>query len=276
MKRFPLALKTLRDQRVAGISAALVAFLIGLMDLLIYPSYKKQLADFQYPDAFKGLIGEAGSIASPTGFITAEYFSWVPLLAIVIAIIAGTAAIAGEEAAGTLDLMLSQPVSRVRLLLEKAAGLTVLTIAISLGGYPAMYIGSRFVEFDLSQWRLFVAVVSTIPIALLFLGLALWCSAAMPSRSMAALTAVGVLVVTYFLNAIGAAVDVLSVPRKLSPFYWSDASHVLIRGFDWLRAGGMLAVALVFLLLALRAFNRRDLSAGGREFSLPWRRHAKG
>jgi hypothetical protein len=77
-------------------------------------------------------------------------------------------------------------------------------------------------------------------------------------------------VVTYFLNMLGASVDLLETPRKLSPFYWTDASRILLYGFqEWARTGVMLGVSLAFLLLALWSFQRRDIATGAREWR--WR-----
>ncbi len=274
MNRFPIVRKTFRDHTGAGISVAVVAVLIAVLDLLIYPSYQEQLKDFQMPDAFKALIGEATSIASPQGFITAEYFSWIPLLVIVLAIIAGTATIAGEESAGTLEFLLAQPVSRVRVLLEKAAALSLLIIVVTLLPYPFMVAVMAMTDFDLSKVSLFAAMVSVIPIALLFLYLALWCSAALPTRAAAAITSGGVVVVAFFLNTIGAVANVLDQPRKLSPFYWADSSHVLVSGFDWLRVIVTLLFAGASLGLAAWSFQRREVSSGGKEISFGWLRRA--
>jgi ABC-2 type transport system permease protein len=270
--------KTLRDHLGAGISVAVTSALIAILDPLIYPSYAKQLKDVQMPGAFKAIIGEGVSISSPQGFINAEYFSWIPLLVIVVAIIAGTATIAGEESAGTLEFLLAQPVSRMRLLMQKAGALTLLVILVVLLPYPIMVATMVMTGFEISQVKLFAATVGTIPISLLFLTLALWLSAAMPTRAAAATTAGGVVVVTYFLNMIGAVVDLVSGPRKLSPFYWTDSSHVLVGGFDWLRAIVMLLIAGVFLALAAWSFQRREVSSGGKEISFGWlrRRRANG
>ncbi|HEY5476423.1 MAG TPA: ABC transporter permease subunit [Tepidiformaceae bacterium] len=275
MKRYSILWKTLRDHAGAGISVAVTSALIGVLDLLIYPSYSKQLQDFQMPDAFKALIGEATSIASPPGFITAEYFSWIPLLVIVVAIIAGTAAIAGEEAAGTLEFLLAQPVSRKRLLLQKAGALSLLITLVILVPYPLMVAMMLLTDFDLGWTSLLATTVNIIPISLLFLCLALWCSAALPTRSAAALTSGGVVVVTFFLNTIGALVGVLDQPRKISPFYWADSSRILISGFDWLRAIAMLLIAGVFLALAAWSFQRREVSSGGKEINLKWLRRRR-
>lgn len=275
MKAFPIVRKTLRDHAGAGISVAITATLIAVLDLLIYPSYQKQLKDFQMPDAFKALVGEATSITSPQGFITAEYFSWIPLLVIVLAIIAGTATIAGEESAGTLEVLLAQPVSRRRLLLQKAGALSLLIAVVTMLPYPFMVAVMAITDFELSRVSLLAAMVNIIPVSLLFLYLALWCSAAMPTRASAAIASGGVVVITFFLNTIGAVVDVLDQPRKISPFYWSDASHVLVSGFDWLRVIVMLLIAGVLLGLAAMSFQRREVSSGGKEISLGWLRRRR-
>jgi ABC-2 type transport system permease protein len=268
VNRFPIARKSLRDYRSALVSVGIVLLAVAVMDLLIYPSYKTSLEDLELPAGFEGFLGEAGSISSPEGFIAAEFFSWIPLLLIVVAIIAGTAAIAGEESAGTLDLLLAQPVSRRRLLLERFGGMAAGLTLVALFSLPGFVIGLLVVDFDLGFDRILAATVNMLPVTFLFLAFSLWMSAALPSRSAASILGIGLVVVAYFLNLIGSAVDVLEWPRKLSPFYWADGSHVLVHGFDFGRAGLLLAVAAVFLLLALRAFERRDIASGGREWRL--------
>lgn len=267
MSRFPILRKTMRDYRVPIAAMALVAALIGLMDIAIYPSYRDSLGDFEL-GVFETMVGEAGSITSPEGFLSAEYFSWVPILFITVAVIAATGATAGEEAAGTLDLLLAQPISRRRLLMEKAAGLAIaasLGVLVSMLGFVA---AKFFVEFDLGLWRLFEATIYMTPVILLFAALALWAGVTFTTRGVASMVVIGVVVAAYFLQLLGGAVPAMEDVRKLSPFYWSDASVVLVHGFNWLRAFGMLAAAAIFLLLALWSFERRDIASGRREWSL--------
>lgn len=281
MRRFGLARKTLRDVRGATIAIGAVLLIMAFLDALIFPGYKDTLKDFQMPDYFQGFLGEASSIATPEGFFTSEFFSWIPLLLITLAIIGGTAATAGEEGAGTMDVLLAQPVTRTRLLLEKAAGLAAAIVLAALASFPGFVLGAALVDIEIGLGSLLLGVLNMLPIALLFLALSLWGGAALPNRGAAAAVAIGVVVVSYFLYTVGATVDVLDTPRKLSPFYWSDASRVLLHGFDWARAGGLLAPAGLFLGLALWSFQRRDIAAGTREWGLltaltarlPRRRH---
>jgi ABC-2 type transport system permease protein len=265
----PLARKSFRDVRVAAIAVGLVSFAIALLDVIIYPQYRESLEDVAFGSFLDAFLGEAGSITSPAGFLSVEFFAWIPLLLVTVAIIGGTAATAGEEAAGTLDLLLAQPVSRRRLLLEKTAGLTLAIALAALISFPGFLIGKSFVpELTLGPWRLFEAVANMLPLALIFLALSLWAGASLPGRGPAVLAVMGVVVVTYFLNSVGSMVGSLDLLRKFSPFYWGDGSRVLVKGFDFARAGGLLGVAALFLSLAAIQFERRDIASGRREWSL--------
>jgi len=67
-------------------------------------------------------------------------------------------------------------------------------------------------------------------------------------------------VFTFFLNGLGAIVDVLEPARYLSPFYWYLGDTVpLAKGFTF----GYLALAIVAVvgsLIAARSFETRDLA----------------
>lgn len=267
--RWPLVTKTARDWRGGTIGIALVAAAIGFFDILIYPEYEETLKDFGDVAWVQGFVGEAGSIATPAGFLSTEFFSWIPLLLITLAVIAATGTVAGDEGEGTLELVLAQPVRRRRILWEKAAGIIALVVVAALAGFPGIMAGKVFIDFDLSNWRIFQATVYMLPITFLFLGFALWAATWLPSRAAAASLTIGLLVIAYFINMIGASVDALAEVRKTSPFYWADPSRVLVRGFDVFRAGGLLAAAALFFALATWSFERRDISSGTREWS--WR-----
>ncbi|MBE7518731.1 MAG: ABC transporter permease subunit [Thermoflexaceae bacterium] len=268
MTRFGLLRKTLREVRTSVIAVALVMSLMAAFVIVLYPQFEDSLAGFDEMGFYEGFLGEAGTFASPEGFLSAEFFSWIPLLLITVAIIGGTGTLAGEEAAGTLDLLLAQPITRRRLVLEKAAGLSLALLMAALLSLPGFVLGKLLVDFDIGYLRIVEAVLNMMPVTLLYLALAIWGSAALPGRGAAAVVCIGAVVAAYFLNTVGAVVEVLEVPRKLSPFYWADGSHVMLHGFDPLRAGGLLAVAAALLALAVLSFQRRDIASGGRGISL--------
>lgn len=132
-------LRTIADARralawwslgLAGLVALMVSVYPTVRD---NPSLNKLVED--YPEALKGFVAFGGDVdyASAAGYLGTELFAFiVPLLLLIAAIGAGARAIAGEEEAGTLDLLLANPLSRRRLLLEKAAAIIAETAVLGL------------------------------------------------------------------------------------------------------------------------------------------------
>jgi ABC-2 type transport system permease protein len=252
----------MKDQRWMVLGFGIGSAFMAAMILGIYPSYSEALEDFEIPPAMQAFIGDV-DIASAAGFITAEFFSWIPILLVVYAIIQGTGALAGEESSGTLDLLLAQPISRMRLFLEKAVSIlagTLLIIALILPGWAIIY-GS--VEIDVSLESLIVATVAMIPLILAFAGLSLLAASVLSTRRDAASAMAVVAVVSFFLNTLGQASDVLDVMRPLSLFYHFHSDQVVTSGADAVGTTILLVTAIVATGLAALMFQRRDIGVAG-------------
>lgn len=266
MKLWTIFRKTLRDVRGMTIGIGLFLAIIVLVDLAIYPSYKDSLQDFQIPPAMEGLLGEAATMASPEGFITAEFYSWAPLVLMILAISDGTSAFAGEERDGTIDLLLSQPIKRWEFAMGKTIALACSVTLAALASLPGIALGLALVDFDIGLGRLSAAVVYMLPVTLLVTTLSLLASATFPNRGSAAMAVTAFVLASYLVQVLGDVAPVLRTVRKVSMFYWAEPSRVVIGGFDWLRAAMLLLLALVAAVLAVWAFERRDLSSGVREW----------
>jgi ABC-type transport system involved in multi-copper enzyme maturation permease subunit len=168
-----------------------------------------------------------------------------------------------------MDLLLSQPITRRRLALEKAFSLTAAVVIVGLLAIPGFLLVMPYVdELDIPVRRIVGATAMVLPVSLLFLWFALWLSAIAPTRAAAATIATAVAVVAYFVHLVGASASSLNWMQKVSPFYWSDSSPALVGDSTWIRGIGVTLVGLVFLALAVWAFERRDISSGGREWRL--------
>lgn len=266
--RFGFILKTLRDARGATVAAGIAAIVYVFLVVLIYPAYHDMLKDLELPAGMQGMLGEAGSIASPEGFMTVEFFNQTILIFVAVAIIFGTGATAGEEGAGTIDLLLSQPIGRRRLLASKFAGMSIALVIATLVALPGFIIARRLAGMDIATGRFFGGEINVLSLEFVFLGFATFAGAVLPSRSAAVMLSVGTMVALYLLPTLADVSDFFATARKVSPFYWADVSRVLIHGFDWFRAGSLFGVGVLFFALALWCFERRDLASGRREWSL--------
>jgi ABC-2 type transport system permease protein len=261
-------LKTLRDARRALIWWSLG--LVGLAALMIavYPTVRdnpdlnKMVKD--YPEALKAFIAFGGDVdyVSGPGYLGSELFAFmVPLLMLIAAIGAGARATAGEEERGTLDLMLANPLSRRRLVVDKLAALAIEVVLLALVLWLSLLVGVEVVGMNVSAAHLAAATASAALLAIAFGAIALLLGAASGHRALAiGVTAAGA-VAAYLVNSLAALVDFLEPVREASPFYHYVASDPLRDGLALSHVAFLVGLALVAAVLAALAFDRRDLAA---------------
>jgi ABC-2 type transport system permease protein len=254
--------KSLRDQKwqIVGFGASLAV--TATLDLFIWPAYRDQLQNFELPPAFEAFLGGL-SIATPAGFLSAEYFSWIPILLIVYAVIQGTGAIAGEESSGTIDLLLAQPVSRQVMVIEKTLAVVIGSVLIVAIGCAGFAISMPFVDIDLAFVDIAIASANMLPITLLFFAISLWLGAVAPNRALASAVVIGLATAFYFINLLASAVNVLDSLNYATPFYYYGSGLPLVEGIVWWHVGLLLGVALLFFAATLRSFTARDIAMGG-------------
>jgi ABC-2 type transport system permease protein len=240
----------------------------------IYPSYSGQLANFEIPEAMKAMIGNA-DYGTPEGFLSGELLSWAPLILVVFAVMGGTSALAGEEANGTLDLLLAQPISRTRLAIEKLVALFIATFAICALIYAGWLISVPFVDINIGLGQLAVGTANLVPLILFFESFSIWAGVALPSRGVATGVSVAIAVASYFFYYLANLVDVLRPLRWTSVFYHYHGTEVLTDGVNW---GGVLLLCGLYLLFAVWAvtlFQRRDIGVSTQGLRLPWPRGSR-
>jgi len=262
-----VALKSLRDARVgfawwslglAGLVALLVSVFPTVHD---NPSLNKLVDD--YPEALTAFLAFGGQVdyTSAAGYLGSELFSFmVPLLLMIAVIGAGAGAIAGEEERGTLELLLANPMSRRRLVLEKAAAVAAEVVALGVVLLLALWVGARAVGMDISFGHLAAATTGAVLLASVYGALAFLLGAATGRRSLAIGVTAAAAVAAYLVNGLAPLVDALDVPRKVSPFYHYTASDPLRHGLEVSHSLVLVLVAAAFTLIAQEAFARRDVS----------------
>lgn len=261
-------LKTLRDLRrgFAGWGLGLVAYVALLA--AVYPSIRDNAAlnrmAKDYPEALKSFIGFGGEIDYTTaaGYLGIEVFSFMaPLLFVIAAVSAGSAALAGEEERGTLDLLLSLPVSRRRVAVEKAGALLTEIAGLGLVLGLSLWVGARAVGMHSSAGHLAAATLDVALLALAYGGIALLVGAATGRRGITVGLTAALAVAAYLVSSLASLVDALGPAQKLSPFYWYSATNPLRHGLDVIHPLLLVALAAAAVAAATAVFERRDLAA---------------
>lgn len=261
-------LKTLRDQRMSFAWWAVGVVSLCLFVAALYPSVTRtpSLTEFfdQAPEWVKAFMG--GSIeeyTSPAGYLHGElFYMMAPILFLIFAISRGSAAIAGEEGKGTLDLLLANPIPRWRVVVEKAASMAAALFFLGAVLWAALTAGAGLVRMDISPANLAAASLSCMLLGLIFgaLALTLGCLTGRRGQTIgiAAATAVG----TFLLNSLAHVVEGLKPWSRFSPFYYYIESEPLKNGLNGLHVLVLLAVSAALVGLAVFFFQRRDIGIG--------------
>lgn len=252
-------------------TVGLAAF--GLMYTGFYPSVTDEFRDIDIGsiEVYKAM-GVSG-MATFEQYMMSTVLNILPLLVGAFGIVLGTGTLAGEEGAGTLELLAALPISRTRLYLAKAAALMVtsalVVVAVS-AIITALFVAIESdIDTSVAAVDLFGALLSLWLIAFVFLALGMFVGAFLPSRGSAAAAAAAILVVTFFANNLAQMVSQLERFQPLFPSHYYAKVAAMLTG-DVPR-GDVLALAVmgvVPLTLGVLAFRRRDLTVG----AWPWQR----
>ena len=182
----------------------------------------------------------------------------LPMLFIVYGVSRGSRMIAGEEEAGTLDLLLVTPQSPSRLLLEEV--LALVTGMAILGGvaFVATVTGSVAFGLEVSTVAAAVGALSVLLLGVEFGAAALVTGALTGRRGLAMGAAAGLALGMYVLFVAGMFVDDLGWWQQLSPFHQALRTGPIAPR----PPGSLLWVAVVPVVLiaaALPLWQRRDI-----------------
>ena len=264
-------LKTLRDFRVPilgwGLGWGLLMFvvLLAIPSVLTTPAAREAILALGPSYAW---FAEPIKIDTPGGYATWKYGLTILLIAI-WPILAETGMLRGEEERGSLDVLLSLPLGRVRTALQKVVAVWTTLLAMGLLIGVLAYAGGAKVnaEFGLGGGILFGINIALI--AGVFGSIALLLSQFIQERRTAAGTTSGLLLFFIVLDMVHRVIPNTEWLSRLSPVYYYNLSKPLIPSYGTNPGAMLLLFALNVALSAVAVwlFARRDIGA---TVPLPW------
>ena len=187
----------------------------------------------------------------------------VPILLAVFAVGAGTKAIAGDEEAGTLDLVLAHPVRRTWLAASR--WLAVLAAVVVVGVVLllvelAVRVPAKFTA--ISPAHLSAMTFQLVLFGCCFASIAFGIGAGTGRRMYAIVGGAYVTVAAYLCDSFLPQINGLHWIQYYSPFYWYLGGEPLKNGIQWMHCALLVGLGLVFAAAGIWGFNHRDLSQG--------------
>ena len=228
--------KTLWDTRRALLGWALAISAVAVMYAAFWPTVntpEMQDALRNYPQGVLEAINY-DDLTSPAGYLgSSVYGLLIPLLVAVFAIAYGTQAVAGDEEAGTLDLLLAHPVSRTQLALQRFAALTTALALVGVVLWLGMLAIAGPAELaDITAAEFAAATVQLILFGACLGALAFAVGAATGRKTLALGVSAGVAVLAYLANGVFPQVQGLQWTREVSPWHWYLGGEPLTNGLQ--------------------------------------------
>ena len=259
----PMLKKTILDLRSQILCWGLAIGTLLSLTVLMYPSISGVYDDIwkELPEgmiAFWG-IGEIG-MDTMEGFLNGEFLSYAPIALAVFAILSGTATIVGEENEGTLDLLLAQPISRLKLIVVKLTGLTLaygIIVSILLSMF---WITVFFIDVELKAGRIIAAFIMLWPFLTAIGFLSVLASLLLSNRLFAGTIMAIFLVSSFILESLSTLVSSLEsfLPIYATTYY--QGSNALGGEISWFYTTTLIVVLLTTFLCNIWLFMNRDIA----------------
>lgn len=265
-----VVLRTLKNRRLSIFAYSLSSVLFMWLYIALFPSFSKNQQDFDklleaYPEEiFKSLgIDKADfTLSRIESYLATEHFSFMwPIMLIILAVSFGSAMIAGEVEKGTIEVLLSQPISRLKLYISKYfAGVITVVFFAAVSVYAIVPLAAIYnVKYNLGNFN--VMMILAVLFGLAVFSISMLATSLFSEKSKASFAVGGFLILSYVANVVSAFVDSLDKLKYLSMFHYFDFSKALNHGEMDINAiwvfGGITILATI---LGALWFQRRDIA----------------
>jgi ABC-2 type transport system permease protein len=251
----------LHERRRSLLSWGLPIGIWSAFVVAIYPSVEDALgkAVESYPEALKQAF-DVGDLTTVEQYLNVEMLSLiVPLAVGYLAVRSVASALSGAAESGRLDVLLSAPLSRRRLVASGFVAAALELAAVLAVSLLLTVLGSVLAGAGLSFGMALAGFANVWPLALLFAGFGIVVTGWSLRTSVVTGSVAGVLVAMYVADLIGRLDTSLDWVRYGSVFrYYGKAIE---DGIDPLAFAGVTATALALAVLGALLFERRDLAA---------------
>ncbi len=268
--------KTVRDSRRAAIGVGLLAglFMLGtgvpygiesaFSTLELRQIFVNGLTSL--PLALRGLLGEPINIETMGGFLSWRVGNTLPVILGLWSVIALAGTLAGEAAKGSLDLVVSTPVGRGRLALQKLAGhVSAVIVAMLMTAVIIWFVGFAFGALPGDEIPIGAALGQVTLYGLLMLasGSLAFATSSFIGRTRALALGLVTLFAGYLIESYASLSPVIASLRPVSWYSWTAGHRPMAGVSDWPSVALLAGVTVVLMAVGVLAFRRRDLGDAG-------------
>lgn len=211
--------------------------------------------------AASGLDADVSAFATPEGIITVGFFGKFALIFAAYPVVMGMRVTANEEDEGILDVVLSLPVPRWQMMVEKFAAYLLTIVVIAAMVYAGLWLGTQLIDVPLDMNRMAPMVLNLVPVLTLVMALTMFVAAVLRRRQVSLAVVTAFVLGSFMLDSVAGMVEssAATLLRRLSVFSYYDPGGVVQNGLVWTNVAALLVVSALLVAAALWFFERRDV-----------------
>ena len=243
--------------------AAIIAFMLALC-ILIYPQMSSQMSEIS------GMFANMGSFSAAfgmdkinfgefSGFFSVECGNVLGLGGAFFAALLGISALSKEEKEHTAEFLLTHPISRTAVVLEKlcAAVLQLISLNLAVSGVTALSV--LIIGEKPDVYKLFLMFIAYFIKQLETCAICFGASAFINSNS--AGIGLGAAALFYFLNIIANLTEKAEFLKFFTPFGYTDGADIISSGKIELK---YLFIGMIFTVIGIATafykYNKKDIA----------------
>ncbi len=246
-----------------GIGLAALGLLVVIMVPLFDMQQMRELLE-SFPPFILALVGvgeELEIFATNEGFVAIGFFGKSALIFAVYPVVMGMRITANDEDSGVMDAVLSLPLERGRVIIEKFLAYGVSIIGVVLLIYLGLHLGAVLGGVELDVARLAEVTFYLIPLMIFVMAATLFIGVLARRRQVALGLITAFVIVSYMLQTIGTAAEgtVAETIGIVSFLTYYNTGDLLNQGFNWTHIAGFTLLSAVLLLASMYRYQQRDI-----------------
>ena len=231
--RFKIAIQTMKDYRKTTIIVALLFMAMAVMYAGMFPSFEESLVEMMdtgFAGGFSALP-HADQMHTYIGFLTLELYTmfWLLILAIMLGFIAASS-ISKEIEGKTIDLLMSNQVSRKQIVFEKFVGLIPMFLVVNFAVMISLIGITAAIGESLNLGNLLMVHLVSIPYFLAIFSIGILVSVVIDEKMRASIILTSILVGMFVINSLSLMAPDYEFMGSFSFFRYFDTFDVLKNG----------------------------------------------
>jgi ABC-2 type transport system permease protein len=260
---FKIAIQTVKEHFRTTIILTLLFSFMAAVYTGMFPQFREALLELVNSGAAEpfSFLPHADQMATYVGFLTLELYQifWLLILAIMIGFIAASS-ITKEIESKTIDLLMSNPVSRKQIVFEKFIGLIPMFLIINFCMMLTVMGFTIAIDQNLDFGNLVMVHLVSIPYFLAIISIGILVSVIFDEKMKASIVMIAIPFAMFFINSISLMTPNLEFLRSFTIFHYFDTFDVLKFGnVDVAGVFVFISIITVCLVISLIYFEHKDL-----------------